>query len=342
MPRGQKNKPQAGEKCPWAGGETQALQGGQEPAAEEETSYTPPSSPHLGDTTHTKSASPLQSTSQVPQRALSTTESTSISTTESTSTSLTRSYKGAKYKIKRKQSSSQALPSTVKRPRKSLIGTVRLVVSYMMHMCKIRKPILKANVLKIITKTHREQFLEILRRVSFNLEVVLGVDLKEVDDSTKNSYILVSKMNLPNNGVVTRGRGLPKTGLLMNLLGVIFLKGNCVTEEKIWEFLNKMKVYDGKKHFIFGEPRKLITQDLVKLKYLEYRQVPNSHPASYEFLWGPRSYAETSKMKILEFWAKINHIEPSAFQSRYDEALKEEEERAGAAAILGDTTADTN
>ena len=128
----------------------------------------------------------------------------------------------------------------------------------------------------------------------------------------------------------------------MNLLGVIFLIGNCATEEKIWEILNKMKVYDGKKHFIFGEPRKLITQDLVKLKYLEYRQVPNSHPASYEFLWGPRSHAETSKMKILEFWAKINHIEPSAFLSRYDEALKDEEERAAAAAIPGDTTTDTN
>ncbi|XP_052026194.1 melanoma-associated antigen B3-like [Apodemus sylvaticus] len=332
MPRGQKKKLRGGEKCHQAGGETQALQGGQEPAAEEK-SYSPPSSPHLGVTTHTESASALQSTSKVPQRALS--------TTESTCTSLTRSYKGATHKTVRKQSSSQALPPTVKRPRKSLIGTVRLVVSYMMHMCKIRRPILKANVLKIISKPHREQFHEILRRVSFSLEVVLGMDLKEVD-STKPSYALVSKMNLPNNGVVTRGRGLPKTGLLMNLLGVIFLKGNCATEENIWEFLNKMKVYDGKKHFIFGEPRKLITQDLVKLKYLEYRQVPDSHPARYEFLWGPRSHAETSKMKILEFLAKINHIDPSAFQSRYDEALKDEEERAGAAAVLGDTTADTN
>uniref|UniRef100_A0A8I3NTD5 MAGE domain-containing protein n=1 Tax=Canis lupus familiaris TaxID=9615 RepID=A0A8I3NTD5_CANLF len=107
----------------------------------------------------------------------------------------------------------------------------------------------------------------------------------------------------------------------MNLLGVIFMKGNCATEEKIWEFLNKMRVYAGKRHFIFGEPKKLITEDLVKLKYLEYRQVPNSNPASYEFLWGPRAHAETSKMKVLEFWAKINHTVPSAFHSWYEEAL---------------------
>ncbi|XP_034341812.1 melanoma-associated antigen B3-like [Arvicanthis niloticus] len=324
----QKNKHHAvQEKCHQAGGETQDLQASQAPAAEEK-SYPPPSSPQLGVTTRTKSASKLGSTSKKPQRALSTTEST-------------RSRRGAKRKIKRKQVSSQASASTVKRPRKSLTGTVRLVVSYMMHMCEMRRPILKANVMKIITQTHRKHFLEILRRVSFSLEVTLGVEVKEVEEAGKPSYVLVSKMNIPNNGIVTKGRGLPKTGLLMNLLGVIFLKGNRATEKTIWEFLNKMKIYDGKKHFIFGEPRKLITQDFVKLKYLEYQQVPNSRPASYEFLWGPRSYAETSKMKILEFLAKINHTVPSAFQSRYDEALKDEEERAAAAA-LSDTTVDTN
>ncbi|XP_036029918.1 melanoma-associated antigen B3-like [Onychomys torridus] len=327
MPRGQKSKFQTREKCHETEGETQDCQSVQAPTIEEKSSL-PPSSPYLGDTTCKKSACRLQSTSKVPQRAFSTTESKSVYPT--------RSYKGGNYRIKRKQDSFKASSSTMKPTRSSLNGTIRVVVKYMMQMYKMKKPILKADVLKVITKEHRKRFFEILKKASFNIEVVFGVDLKEVD-STKHSYILVSKMNLPNNGTVTRGRGLPKTGLLMNLLGVIFLKGNCATEEKIWEFLNKMKIYDGKKHFIFGEPRKLITQDLVKLKYLEYRQVPDSIPASYEFRWGPRSHAETSKMKILEFWAKINRTVPSAFQSWYDEALKDEEERAGAAVILGDT-----
>lgn len=327
MPRGQKSKLHAREKCHQTEGETRDLQSVQAPAMKEKSSLLP-TSPYVGVTTRTKSACRLQSTSKVPQRAFSTSESKCVSPT--------RSYKGGNYRNKRKQDSSNASSSTMKPPRSSLIGTVRVVVKYMMQMYKMKKPILKADVLKVITKEHRKRFFEILKKASFNIEVVFGVDLKEVD-SIKHSYTLVSKMNLPNNGTVTRGRGLPKTGLLMNLLGVIFLKGNCASEEKIWEFLNKMKIYDGKKHFIFGEPRKLITQDLVKLKYLEYRQVPNSHPASYEFRWGPRSHAETSKMRILEFWAKINHTVPSAFQSRYDEALRDEEERAGAAGILGDT-----
>lgn len=198
-----------------------------------------------------------------------------------------------------------------------------------MHMYKRKKPVMKADMLKIINKKYKSRFIEILKRASFSMEVVFGIDLKEVDP-TKHSYILVSKMSLPNNGTVSRGRGFPKTGLLMNLLGLIFMKGNCATEEKIWEFLNKMRVYAGKRHFIFGEPKKLITHDLVKLKYLEYRQVPNSNPARYEFLWGPRAHAETSKMRVLEFWAKINNTVPSAFQSWYEEALRDEAKRVQA------------
>lgn len=332
MPRGQKNKPRGQEKCHETEGKTQDLQSAQAPATEEEGSPSPPST-YTGIITRAKSACRLQSTSKVLQRALS--------TTEFNIGSPTRANEGNNYRIKRKQNSSQASTSTTKPPQSSLISTVRVLVKYMMHMYKMKKPILKADMLKVITKKHRKHFVEILRQASFSIEVVFGVDLKEVD-STKHSYVLVSKMDLPNNGSVSRGRGFPKTGLLMNLLGVISLRGDCATEEKIWEFLNKMKIYDGKKHFIFGEPRKLITQDLVKLKYLEYRQVPNSHPASYEFLWGPRSHAETSKMKILEFWAKINHTVPSAFKSWYEEALKDEEERAGAAAVLGDAVIHSN
>lgn len=208
------------------------------------------------------------------------------------------------------------------------------MVQFLMQMCKMKKPIRKADMLKIVQKKYKKCFLEILGRASFSMEVVFGVDLREVD-AVKHIYDLVSKMDLPYNGRVGRGRGFPKTGLLMHILGVIFVKGNCATEQEIWEFLNKMRVYAGKRHFIFGEPRKLITQDFVKLKYLEYRQVPGSDPPGYEFLWGPRARAETTKMKVLQFWAKINHTDASAFPSCYEEALREEEERAQAAAPLG-------
>uniref|UniRef100_G3U232 MAGE domain-containing protein n=1 Tax=Loxodonta africana TaxID=9785 RepID=G3U232_LOXAF len=200
---------------------------------------------------------------------------------------------------------------------------------FLLYKYKMKQPITKADMLKIVKQKYKDQFPEILKRAAERIEIVFAADVKEVDPITQ-SYALVSKMDLPNDGRVCGRKGLPKTGLLMTLLGVIFLKGNRATEEEIWEFLKTMRVFAGKKHFIYGEPRKLITKDLVKLKYLEYRQVPNSDPPSYEFLWGPRAHAETTKMKVLEFLAKINDTDPSAFASRYEEALRDEEERAQA------------
>ncbi|XP_049727491.1 melanoma-associated antigen B3-like [Elephas maximus indicus] len=213
--------------------------------------------------------------------------------------------------------------------RDPLTKEVDTLVQLVLQTYKLKKLVIKEDMLKIVNKKYKSRFHEILRRASFSTEVVFGIDLKEID-SVKPSYALVSKMDLPNNGRLSRGRGLPKTGLLMILLGMIFMKGNCASEEKTWEFLNKMRIFAGKRHFIFGEPRKLITQDFVKLKYLAYRQVPNSDPPSYEFLWGPRAHAETSKMKVLEFLAKINDTVPSALPSLYEEALRDEEERARA------------
>uniref|UniRef100_A0A8C0JY49 MAGE domain-containing protein n=1 Tax=Canis lupus dingo TaxID=286419 RepID=A0A8C0JY49_CANLU len=215
-----------------------------------------------------------------------------------------------------------------------LTGKVGLLVQFMLYKYKLKEPIKKAEMLKIINKRYREHFPEIFKRTSERMELVFGLELKEIKPGG-HSYTLMSTLNLTSDSDVSNGWGFPKTGLLMNLLGVIFMKGNCATEEKIWEFLNKMRVYAGKRHFIFGEPKKLITEDLVKLKYLEYRQVPNSNPACYEFLWGPRAHAETSKMKVLEFWAKINHTVPSAFHSWYEEALRDEEDRVKAAVTLG-------
>ncbi|XP_004631468.1 melanoma-associated antigen B3 [Octodon degus] len=249
-----------------------------------------------------------------------------VSTTEATTTAKRQSKRERKPKPKGK--------------KKAFTNMVNNLVNHIIEMYQKKKPIMKKAMLKVIDKKHKKLFPKLLRRASFNIEVVFGVELKEVD-AIKGSYSLVDKMSLPYNGVVSRGKGYPKTGLLMHLLGLIFMKGNSATEENIWKFLNKMKIYDGQKHFLFGEPRKLIMKDLVRLKYLEYRLVYDSDLPHYEFLWGPRAYAETSKMKVLEFWAKINNTVPSAFEARYEEALREEELEAEAIASLSDSAEDT-
>ncbi|XDA90233.1 hypothetical protein R6Z07F_019815 [Ovis aries] len=161
-----------------------------------------------------------------------------------------------------------------------------------------------------------------------HLELVFGLEMKEIDRS-RNIYTLISKLNLGGNDCPSGEGELPKSGLLMVLFGVIFMNGNCATEEEIWEFLSMLGIYAGRRHWIFGEPRRLITKDLVQKEYLNYHQVPNSDPPRYEFLWGLRACAETSKMKVLEVLAKFQGRVPSSFPDLYDETLRDQAERAG-------------
>ncbi|XP_004281062.1 melanoma-associated antigen B10-like [Orcinus orca] len=236
---------------------------------------------------------------------------------------------GAKSQDEEKPSTSQASLGTDFSCRTVVDQKAILLVQFLLCKYNMREPITKEGMLKHVIKKYKEQFHEILRRASELMVLAFGIDVKEVDP-TRHCYALVSKFQRTSDDRMRGEEIMPKTGLLMTVLCVIFMKGNCATEEDIWEVLNVMGIYAGKKHFIHGEPKKLITKDLVQEGYLEYHQVANSDPPRYEFLWGPRAHAETSKMKVLEFLAKIHDTVPSAFPLLYQEALRDEEERAQA------------
>ncbi|XP_012506411.1 PREDICTED: melanoma-associated antigen B10-like [Propithecus coquereli] len=236
---------------------------------------------------------------------------------------------GAKSQDEERPSTSQAPPTTNRSPRSPLDQKAILLVQFMLRKYNMRESITKADMLKYVIKKYKNHFSEILRRASDLMVLAFGIDVKEIDP-IRQCYALVSKLNPRGDVRLTGEEIMPKTGLLMTVLCVIFMKGNCATEEEVWEVLNVMEIYAGRMHVMYGDPKKLLTQDLVQEKYLEYRQVADSDPPRYEFLWGPRAHSETSKMKILEFLAKIHNTVPSAFPSWYEEAMRDEEERARA------------
>ncbi|XP_049622817.1 melanoma-associated antigen B10-like [Suncus etruscus] len=212
--------------------------------------------------------------------------------------------------------------------RNPLDEKVLLIIHYMLYKYKMKELITKSEMRNMIPAS-KNHFSEILKRASEHMELIFGLDLKELEPN-KHIYALISKLDFSSDN--DDERNLPKTGLLMIILGVIFIRGNCATEEQIWEILNMIGLQKGRLHFIYGEPHELITQTFVQENYLIYRQILGSDSSHYEFLWGPRAFEETSKMKVLEYLAKICNIVPRAFAICYEEALKDEEERAKARA----------
>ncbi|XP_032967470.1 melanoma-associated antigen 10-like [Rhinolophus ferrumequinum] len=200
------------------------------------------------------------------------------------------------------------------------------LVKFLLLKYRAQEPTTKAEMLSIIQE-HEDHFPELLREASLCLQLVFGVDVKEVDPRDC-SYVLVNSLGLTYDGMGSDWRRMPKNSLLVMLLCVIHLEGDIVPEEKVWEALNVMGVHDGVENSMYGEPRELITKVWVQEQYVEYRQVANSDPARYEFLWGPRAYAETTKLKVLQFLFRVSSMDtrPIPFQS--EEAESDEEERA--------------
>ncbi|XP_005871736.1 PREDICTED: melanoma-associated antigen 10 [Myotis brandtii] len=236
-------------------------------------------------------------------------------------------------------STSWALPGTESLPRSVINDKVADLVEFLLLKYRTKELTTRAEMLSSIIREHQDHFAVIFREASECMQLVYGIEVKEVDP-TSHTYVLVTNLGLTYDGMVSDEHSMPKTGLLILILSIIFSEDDCAPEEKIWEALNAMGVHAGMEHSIYGEPRELLTRDWVQEQYLEYRQVPNSDPARYEFLWGPRAHAETTKLKILEFLAQVNGGDPRSYTHWYQEALREEEQRAQARiSTTDDTTA---
>ena len=114
---------------------------------------------------------------------------------------------------------------------------------FLLLKCHTKEPTTKEEILNMVLRGDGHHFPEAFRQASEGLQLVFGVDVREVNH-TKPTYMLVRD-----------GHSMPKAGLLVVLLGMTLLEGNCAHEEEIWETLNDMGVYTWREHYIYRDPR---------------------------------------------------------------------------------------
>ncbi|KAM9112665.1 non-structural maintenance of chromosomes element 3 homolog isoform 2-T2 [Pangshura tecta] len=197
------------------------------------------------------------------------------------------------------------------------------LVQYLLVKDQKKIPIKRADILKNVIKDYRGIYSEIIKRAGRTLQQVFGLQLMEIDPK-HHIYILVS--NLPRLEVenLKQDDCTAKLGLLTVILSFLFMKGNAAKESAVWEMLRKLRVDPGVRHEVFGDVKKLVTEEFVRQKYLEYNRIPHTDPPEFEFQWGARAAKETSKMQILRFVAKIQNKDPRAWSTQYTEAAAEE------------------
>lgn len=237
-------------------------------------------------------------------------------------------------------------PAPGRRSPAQLELKVAELVQFLLVKDQRKLPVRRADMLRHVAGDYRDVFGELLRRAAERLLDVFGYRLVELEPRS-HTYILVNALEPVEADAEVRGdQGTPTTGLLMIVLGLIFMKGNAVKETEVWDFLRRLGVHPARRHLVFGDPKKLITEDFVRQRYLDYRRIPHTDPVDYELQWGPRTRLETSKMKVLRFVAKVHNQDPKDWPAQYCEALADEEARgrppapsAAAAAVASTSSA---
>ncbi|XP_012643792.1 melanoma-associated antigen D4 isoform X2 [Microcebus murinus] len=193
------------------------------------------------------------------------------------------------------------------------------LVKYLMIKDYKKIPIKRSDMLKDVIREYDEHFPEIIERATYTLEKKFGIHLKEIDKE-EHLYILICTQD-SSARLLGKTKDTPRLSLLLVILGIIFMNGNRASEAVLWEALRKMGLRPGVRHPFLGDLRKLITDEFVKQKYLEYKKIPNSSPPEYEFLWGLRARHETSKMRVLRFIAQNQNRDPREWKAHFLEAV---------------------
>ncbi|XP_061628304.1 necdin-like 2 [Phyllopteryx taeniolatus] len=245
--------------------------------------------------------------------------------------SLSKRLSGTPGAVGEDEDATQPSTSQVERSLKKLLPAqidqkTAEVVEYILVKDQKKIPIRRGDLVKHVIKEYRNVYPEIMKRVAHTFEQIFGLKLVNID--TKNQlYILINKLEAIAGGPSFSSPD-PKMGLLFVILSVIFMKRGVAKEGLIWSVLGRLCVDPAKRHEEFGDVKKMVTDEFVRQRYLEYVPISHTDPLEHNFLWGLRANVEVSKAKILQFVAELHDLDPQSWTSQYREAHNTQDSQA--------------
>ncbi|KAF1418834.1 hypothetical protein FQV23_0014206, partial [Spheniscus humboldti] len=199
---------------------------------------------------------------------------------------------------------SQVQRNLERRSQDQVNQKVSELVQFLLVKDQKKIPIKRADILKKVIREYKDVYSEIVNRAGRTLQQVFGLQLVEID-TKHHIYILTSNLSRAEGENLRRDNQTAKLGLLIAILSFIFMKGNSAKDGAVWEFLRRLRVHPGERHEVFGDVKKLVTEEFVRQKYLEITPIPLTDPPEFKYQWGPRAAKETSKRDVLRFVAKV-------------------------------------
>lgn len=204
------------------------------------------------------------------------------------------------------------------------------LVPFLLRKYQKKEQVTLEEMVQVVGRDYHEYFPLIFRELCECMCLSFGIEMRDAGPPD-NTYELVPVLGLTYSGMLDDdAQILPKADLLIFILNTISMQGSRVGEEDLRELLRDFEVLGERELIAIGEPWEFVTGDLVREEYLEYRQVPNSEPARYEFLWGPRAQAETTKLKVFQHVFRLDRTDPRSYPHLYEQAVRREKGAVGA------------
>ena len=99
---------------------------------------------------------------------------------------------------------SQEAPATQSTHKDPLARKARILVEFLLEKYTKKQSITQNALMKIVSRKYRQHFSEILSTACERVELVFGLEMKEVD-RRGNIYTLISKLNLGGNDCPSDG-----------------------------------------------------------------------------------------------------------------------------------------
>ncbi|KFO25904.1 Melanoma-associated antigen 1 [Fukomys damarensis] len=190
------------------------------------------------------------------------------------------------------------------------------LVPFLLHKYQKKEKGTMKEMLYIVPHDYCNDFYMNFWKLHESVHLDFGIDIRKMGHSG-NTYELVPILGLMFSGILHGNdeRITLKTDILIFVLSLIFTEGNHISVEVLTHKVQRQDMLTQAEHIYFEEAWKFITEDLVWEENLMYQQIPNSDPAQYEFVWGPRAPTETSKMKLLIHMAHLMKQIPGLTQN---------------------------
>lgn len=85
------------------------------------------------------------------------------------------------------------------------------MVQFLVEKLNMKEPMTQAALLKVVNRKYKGHFPEVRRRASERMDLIFGLELKEVDH-INHTYALVHKRGRPTEGDVDSDEVLSMTG----------------------------------------------------------------------------------------------------------------------------------